>query len=108
MISKFFFALKVHYRVSNALPLYLFMRYYDTANKLGNTHNFFIQTSKSEYGIKVSRCEIIKEFHGNNTQHSQHLMSSFILPIHNRKASHFITNFNDQHFKYHVTSPLTE
>jgi hypothetical protein len=56
MISKFFFALKVYYSVSNALQLYLFMRYYDTVDKSGNTHNFFIQTTKSEYGIKVFRC----------------------------------------------------
>jgi len=100
MISKFFFALKFYCRVPNALILY-----YDTVDKPENTHNFFIQTSKSEYGMKVLRCEIMKLFHGNNTQHSQRLMSSFILSIHNRKASHFITNFNDQFFKYHVNIP---
>jgi hypothetical protein len=84
------------------------MSYYGVVDKSSNTHNLFIQTLKSEYVIKVFRREIIKVFHGNDTQHSQHLISSFILSIHNRKASHFITNFNHHCLKYHVTPPLTD
>ena len=84
------------------------MRYYGTADKPRKTRHFFIQTSTSEYGIKIFHCEIIKVFHRNDIQHSQHLVSSFILSIHNRKPNNFITNFNDQCFKYHVTPSLTE